>query len=354
MKKKRIVVGMSGGVDSSLTAALLAEQGHEVLGVHMQNWHDKRFIRGCSSWPEDRRDALRVARKLKIPFEVVNFAKQYKERVIEYFFTEYRDGRTPNPDMLCNREIKFGLLLEWAKSKGYEFVATGHYARVEHGRSSRLFKGTDDTKDQSYFLGQLTQSQLGHALFPLGAMKKSQVRAEAAKRGLSVAEKPDSQGLCFVGEIDLRGFLKQRIPAEPGMVTTGAGEVVGEHEGAALYTVGQRRGIGVASGLPMYVTKTDVSRNTVTVGHDRDLYRKTLYTEKPQWAAGRLPKPLWHGRTGSFEVAIRYRMKPQKAKVTAGPEGLKVVFSEAQRGPTPGQFAVLYDGDELLGSAVIR
>ena len=353
--KLKIVVGMSGGVDSSLTAALLAEAGHDVLGVHMQNWHDKRFIRGCSNWPEDRRDALRVAKQVGVPFEVVNFAKEYKEQVIEYFFAEYQAGRTPNPDVLCNREIKFGLLLDWARAKGCDYVATGHYARVEHGtKTSRLLRGVDRRKDQSYFLSQLSQDQLRHALFPLGAMKKTEVRAQAAQRQLAVAEKRDSQGLCFVGEIDLGEFLKQRIPTKPGQVIDTDGVVVGEHDGAAYYTIGQRKGLGVAKGVPVYVTGTDVAKNTVTVGYDRELYQGSVFTERPHWLTGRAPKPLWHGRTGRYQVSIRYRMEPADADVTAAKDGLKIEFATEQRGPTPGQFAVLYDDEELVGSAVIR
>lgn len=342
---------MSGGVDSSLTAALLAEQGYEVLGVHMQNWHDKRFIRGCSNWPEDRKDALRVARQIGIPLQVVNFAKEYKQRVIEYFFTEYQAGRTPNPDVLCNREIKFGMLLEWAKARGYDMIATGHYARVKHGQSaSKLFRGVDRTKDQSYFLSQLSQSQLRSALFPLGDMKKLDVRKEAAKRKLSVSKKPDSQGLCFVGEINLTEFLKQRIPSTPGKVVTRAGEVVGEHEGAAYYTVGQRRGVGVSKSVPMYVLGTDVAKNKVTVGYDRELYQKVMSTELPHWIAGRQPRGL---RDKECLVSIRYRMEPQPARVAVQNGGLAIRFTEEQRGPTPGQFAAIYDGEVLLGSAVI-
>lgn len=348
---RKLVVGLSGGVDSSLSAALLKEQGHEVLGVHMQNWSDPRFLKGCSKYPEDRRDAVRVAKRLGIPFEVVDFEKEYRRIVIDYFYGEYQAGRTPNPDILCNREIKFGLLLDWALDRGYDGVATGHYAQARDGR---LYRGADPAKDQSYFLAQLSRRQLGHAVFPIGHLTKVEVRAEAAKRELPVADKPDSQGLCFVGEIDLAEFLKDRIPARSGAVVTTDGEVVGKHEGAAYYTIGQRRGIGVSKPVPLYVTKTDVTRNTVTVGYDRDLYRKTVYTEPPHWTSGRLPKPLWHGRTGSFDVAIRYRMKAVPAKVRATQDGLKIVFQEAQRGPTPGQFAVLYRGDELAGSAVIR
>lgn len=345
----KIVVGMSGGVDSSLTAALLAEQGHEVLGVHMQNWHDTRFIRGCSNHPQDRKDALRVARRVGIPFEVVNFEKQYKERVIEYFFAEYEAGRTPNPDVLCNREIKFGMLLDWAAEHGYDHVATGHYARVEHGETeSKLLKGIDQTKDQSYFLSQLNQSQLRKALFPIGGMRKIEVRKEAERRELPVADKPDSQGLCFVGQIDLAEFLKTRIPVRPGSVVNAEGEVVGEHDGAAYYTIGQRKGLGVASGVPMYVTSTDVKENTVTLGHDRELYREVVFTEPAHWLAGRAPN------FDRYDVSIRYRMQAAPARVERSDEGLKITFDEEQRGPTPGQFAALYNGDELVGSAVIR
>jgi tRNA-specific 2-thiouridylase len=346
---KKVVVGMSGGVDSSLTAALLAEQGYDVLGVHMQNWHDKRFIRGCSTWPEDRKDALRVARQIGIPFQVVNFAKEYKQRVIEYFFATYQAGRTPNPDILCNREIKFGLLLGWARAHGYDGVATGHYAQAVHGpAASKLLRGVDRTKDQSYFLSQLSQQQLRAALFPLGAMRKTAVRKEAARRNLPVSDKPDSQGLCFVGEINLSAFLKERIPAQPGEVVTRDGEVVGEHEGAAYYTIGQRRGVGVSKAVPMYVVDTDPVKNTVTVGYDRDLYQRVLKTEAPHWLSDSPPD-----ERKRYLVSIRYRMEPQPAKVAVQGTGLTITFDEEQRGPTPGQFAAVYDGEELLGSAVI-
>lgn len=350
--KRKIIVGMSGGVDSSLTAALLQEQGHDVFGVHMQNWHDSRFIKGCSSWPEDRQDALRVARHLGLSFEVVNFQQAYRERVIEYFFSEYQAGRTPNPDMLCNREIKFGMLLDWARERGYDFVATGHYAVVKHDTNgSRLYRGVDTNKDQSYFLAQLRQDQLRHALFPLGKMIKPQVRTEAAKRGLPVADKPDSQGLCFVGEINLTEFLGQRIPAETGPVRTSDGTVVGEHQGAAFYTVGQRRGVGVSKPVPHYVLGTDLATNTVTVGLDRELYHRTVVTEPPHWLSGSAPDGLESNR---LAVSIRYRMRPEPATVKLMRPGLGIRFDEPQRGPTPGQFAALYRDQELLGSAVIR
>ena len=354
--KSKIVVGMSGGVDSSLTAALLAKQGHDVLGVYMENWTDAGVVHGCASWPQDRRDAAAVAKHLKIPFKAVDFEKEYRARVIEYFFAEYSAGRTPNPDVLCNREIKFGVLLEWARKHGYDFVATGHYARIEtptKGGSPKLLRGVDRTKDQSYFLCQLSRQQLERAMFPLGDQTKRWVRAEAARRKLSVAKKPDSQGLCFVGQIDLPEFLQTRIKPQPGDVVTLDGEVLGEHQGAAFYTVGQRRGVGVTRPVPMYVLGTDLERNEVIVGYERELYAEKIETEKPHWVAGRLPRPLWHGRTGRYDVAIRYRMEPAPAKVTAGPKGLQIAFDEAQRGSTPGQFAVLYDGEELVGSAVI-
>lgn len=352
----KIVVGMSGGVDSSLTAALLAEQGHEVLGVYMENWTDAGVVHGCASWPEDRRDAAAVAKHLKIPFKAMDFEKEYRAKVIEYFFKEYSDGRTPNPDVLCNREIKFGVLLEWARQHGYDAVATGHYARIETAATGapKLLRGIDRTKDQSYFLCQLSRDQLEHAMFPLGNKTKKWVRAEAKQRTLPVAEKPDSQGLCFVGQIDVPEFLQTRIDQSPGEVVTPDGEVLGKHRGAAFYTVGQRRGVGIdARPVPMYVLGTDLKRNEVVVGYERDLYANRISTEKPHWVAGRLPKPLWHGRTGRYDVAIRYRMEPAPAKVVNGPHGLEITFDEPQRGPTPGQFAVLYDGEELVGSAVI-
>lgn len=356
MTKERIVVGMSGGVDSSLAASLLAEQGHEVLGVYMENWTDDGVVRGCATWPEDRRDAAAVAKHLGIPFKVINFEKEYREKVIEYFFAEYADGRTPNPDVLCNREIKFGMLLEWATKNGYDAVATGHYARIqgqtlnaERPRSGlvRLLKGIDDTKDQSYFLSQLSREQLKHARFPLGEWKKVDVRKEAKQRKLPVADKPDSQGLCFVGQIDIPEFLGQRIKPKAGEVVTIDGEVIGEHAGAVFYTVGQRRGVGVTKPVPMYVLGTDLERNRVIVGYDRELYANTIRTAKPHWISGAAPQ------SGRFEVMIRYRMQPAPAQVVVKDNGLEITFDEPQRGPTPGQFAVLYNGDELVGSAVI-
>lgn len=343
MRKERIVVGMSGGVDSSLTAALLAEQGHEVLGVYMENWTDDGVLKGCATWPEDRRDAAAVAKHIGIPFKVVNFEQEYKDKVIENFFSEYAAGRTPNPDMLCNREIKFGMLLDWALEQGYDAVATGHYAQTKDGK---LLKGIDGTKDQSYFLSQLSAEQLGRARFPLGAMKKVDVRKEAARRKLPVADKPDSQGLCFVGHIDVPEFLGQRIKPQSGEVVTLDGEVVGQHDGAAYYTVGQRRGVGVSKPVPMYVLGTDLKRNHVIVGYERDLYADTIRTEPAHWV-GDQPK------SGEYEVMIRYRMQPALATVTVTDKGLEITFKEAQRGPTPGQFAVLYDGDQLVGSAAI-
>lgn len=348
--KKKIVVAMSGGVDSSVTAALLAEQGHQVLGVFMENWQDEGVLRGCASWPKDRQDALRVARQLGIVFEVVNFERAYRRKVIDYFFREYAAGRTPNPDILCNRHIKFGLLLDWARQRGYEFLATGHYARIAHRRSGkvRLLRGVDRSKDQSYFLCQLTQRQLGATLFPLGNWRKADVRREAAKRGLPVADKPDSQGLCFVGEVDLGRFLTERISEKPGKVLTTAGEVVGEHHGAAFYTIGQRRGVGISKPVPMYVTATDIKKNTVTVGLDRELYTKHIASKPPHWIGGESSLPA------KFDVGIRHRMEPARAIVKRYCGGLALRFNEPQRGPTPGQFAVLYRGEELVGSAVIK
>lgn len=357
---KRMVVGMSGGVDSSLSAALLKEQGYEVLGVYMQNWSDEKHVHGCASWPKDRQDALAVATRLEIPFLVVNFEKEYKENVIEYFYREYAVGRTPNPDVVCNREIKFGMLLDWARAKGYDGVATGHYARVEHsvhtdqgqslvgGKTSRLFRGKDRTKDQSYFLSQLSKEQLRHAVFPLGSIKKSEVRAEAASRGLPVADKPDSQGLCFVGEINLSDFLGERIPSKPGAVLNQSGETVGTHAGAAYYTVGQRRGVGVSGPVPLYVLNTDIAANTVTVGYDCQLYSSTLQTGPFHAVSGEQPED------GRYLVSIRYRMEPEPASVEFSHEGAIISFDDEQRGVTPGQFAAVYKGEELLGSAIIN
>ncbi|MDP4000187.1 MAG: tRNA 2-thiouridine(34) synthase MnmA [bacterium] len=360
-KPEKILVGMSGGVDSSVAAALLKEQGNEVTGIYMENWTDQRNLKdqgqgqaGCATWPQDRKDALKVAKDLGIPFRTVSFESEYKKTVLDYFFAEYAAGRTPNPDVLCNREIKFGMLLRWAKDHGFDAVATGHYARVERCEDhSHLYKGADPDKDQSYFLSQLSQEQLWNAEFPLGDWKKPDVRRKAQKLGLHVADKPDSQGLCFVGQIDLKGFLEQKIDGEPGDVRTPDGEVVGRHHGAAFYTVGQRRGVGVVKQVPMYVLKTDVETNTVTVGYEKDLYKEKVATEQPHWVIGEEPEELARG-DWRCEVSIRYRMQPAPATVRRTLSGLAIEFDEEQRGPTPGQFAVLYEENELIGSAVIR
>lgn len=344
----KVVVGISGGVDSAVAASLLQRDGHDVLAVHMQNWSDERNLRGCSQWSDDRKDAVAVAAHLGMPLEILNFEKDYQERVMKYFFREYAAGRTPNPDMLCNREIKFGILLDWAMKRGFDAVATGHYARVKtRGDIATLHKGVDTAKDQSYFLSQLSQQQLRHAIFPLGDWVKSEVRSEARRLALPVARKPDSQGLCFVGDLDIAAILKETIPTAAGDVVTPQGAVIGRHEGAALYTVGQRRGVGVSGAVPLYVLKTDVKTNIVTVGHDRDLYTRTVITEKPHWVAEDFG-------SGEFDVSIRYRMEASPAQVTVTASGSEITFDEEQRGPTPGQFAALYSGSELVGSAVIR
>lgn len=354
MKKHgTIFVALSGGVDSAVSAYLLKEQGHELHGVYMENWKKSKLTPHCTT-EEDRRDALRVATHLGIPFTVLNFQKEYEEKVIDYFYREYEAGRTPNPDVMCNKEIKFKALLESVQKLGGSKIATGHYARIhEHDGTLQLLKGSDSNKDQSYFLHTLTQEQLSKTLFPIGELVKTEVRRIAHIAELPVAEKPDSQGICFVGQVDIPTLLRKRIMPKPGPIVTTAGKTVGEHQGLAFYTIGQRQGLGVGgSGIPYYVAKKEIATNTLVVTHgnqDADLSSVTLQASDPHWIAGKNPVfPL------SCEASIRYRQTPQSAVVVADSKGLIVRFLKPQRAVTPGQSVVFYTGEECLGGAVIE
>lgn len=352
----RIVVGMSGGVDSSVAALLLKRAGHEVSGLFMQNWDDDDAESGCRA-DADRKDALAVCAKLGIPFRDANFAAEYRERVFAHFLDEYRAGRTPNPDVLCNREIKFGSFLAAARADGAEKIATGHYARSVHADGQcKLMRAADHGKDQTYFLHALDQDQLGAALFPLGDLHKSEVRRLAAEAGLPVASKKDSTGICFIGERDFRAFLSTYLPARPGELRTPRGSVVGEHAGAMFYTPGQRSGLHIGgraegSGEAWYVVGKDVAANVVYVdqGHDSALLRsRSLTASDAHWIAGAAP-------AAAFECAAmtRYRQPLQACRVTVDGLRCSVEFEEPQRAIAPGQSVVFYRDDECLGGAVI-
>lgn len=352
--KRKIAVAMSGGVDSSVAAALLVAEGHEVIGAFMKNWSDEADpCTGECTWKAERQDALRVATHLGIPFETFDFEAEYRAEVVEYMVREYAAGRTPNPDVMCNKTVKFGLFLERALALGADAVATGHYARVtEDGGTYRLLAGLDTNKDQSYFLHRLDQRQLSRAIFPVGHLPKPEVRRLAREFGLPTAEKKDSQGICFIGKVDLKEFLDAKIPSRQGPIVTVGGNVVGRHRGVAPFTIGQRHGLGIGGGAPYFVVEKDVRRNTVVVAREDDpaaLHAAALVAEDEHWIAGRAPAlPL------QCRVRIRYRQPLQDATVEPSADGLRVTFREPQRAVSPGQFAVFYDaGGECLGGAVI-
>ena len=359
LRRKRVVVGMSGGVDSSVAAWLLKQQGFEVIGVFMKNWEDDDTDDYCTS-RADLVDAASVADVLGIELEAVNFAAEYRERVFAHFLREYEAGRTPNPDVLCNSEIKFSAFLDYALRLGADAIATGHYARVRRAPDDpgrvELCKAVDDTKDQSYFLHRLTQRQLAPVLFPLGEIAKRDVRTIARREGIPTYAKKDSTGICFIGERPFRDFLARYLPRTPGPIVTPEGARVGEHQGLAYYTLGQRQGLGIGgtrdgSAAPWFVAGKDLARNTLLVvqGHDHALlYRRDVEAIDMHWIAGRAPAlPLRAG------AKPRYRMPDAACTLTAADGRQRAVFDAAQWAPTPGQYLVLYDGDVCLGGAVI-
>ena len=352
----KVMLGISGGVDSSVAALLLQQAGHEVEGLFMQNWEEDERSGPCTT-DADRKDAVAVCGRLGIPFHARNFAAEYWDGVFAHFLDEYRAGRTPNPDVLCNREIKFKTFLHEAQALGAEKIATGHYARVDRrdGRY-RLLRAVDAAKDQSYFLHALGQQQLSATLFPLGGIEKPRVRELAREAALPTHAKKDSTGICFIGERDFRSFLAQYIPARPGEMRTPEGERIGEHQGVMYYTLGQRNGLGIggrhgASGEAWFVVGKDVASNVLYVaqgGENHWLHSHRLETEAPSWVAGEGPAP--HFRCAA---RTRYRQSDQACEVTVHADRLEVRFDEPQRAVTPGQSVVLYDGEVCLGGAVI-
>lgn len=355
---KRIIVGMSGGVDSSVAALLLKQQGHDVRGLFMKNWEADDGDEHCSA-AQDLADAAQVCARLDIALHTVNFAREYWERVFEYFLAEYRAGRTPNPDVLCNKEIKFKAFLEHALQLGADLIATGHYARVEQ-RNGRfhLLKARDQNKDQSYFLYTLGQRQLAHTLFPLGDISKPQVRDLAAQTGFDNHAKKDSTGICFIGERNFKNFLSRYLPAQPGAIETTQGQEIGRHDGLMYYTLGQRQGLGIgglrgASDAPWYVVDKDLTRN-VLIATQRDdeprLYSNTLLATDLHWVAGEPPAPPLR-----CHAKVRYRQTDQACTITAIPQhGCHVEFDAPQRAVAPGQSVVFYLGEECLGGGVIE
>lgn len=390
---KRVVVGLSGGVDSSVTALLLKEQGYEVVGMFMRNWHDETVtISNDCPWIDDSNDALLIANQLGIPFQVLDLSVEYKERIVDYMFAEYQAGRTPNPDVLCNREIKFDVFLKAAEQLGADFVATGHYCRKSQDENGnfRLLAGKDPSKDQSYFLCQLSQEQLSKALFPIGELLKSEVRDLAKKYDLVTAEKKDSQGLCFVGKISLPTFLQQQLAPKKGKVIEISsshpqlvayhqipvneeyleelvqnfhfeekeGIQVAEHQGAHYYTIGQRKGLQVGGRpLPSFVIEIDVEHNLVFTGQAEDhlglnKWALKISNNEIHWVNPAFK--LKNGEKLSVDCRIRYRQPLQKATLYKKEDALYVLFEKLQRGITPGQFAAFYLNEELIGSGVIN
>jgi tRNA-uridine 2-sulfurtransferase len=389
----RIVIGLSGGVDSSVAAYLLKEQGHDLIALFMVNWHERvGNITSACTWEEDALIAQMVAKKLDIPFHIVDLSVDYKKRVVDYMFAEYQAGRTPNPDVLCNREIKFDSFLEEALKFDADFVATGHYCRkseieVDGQTIHQLLAGKDPNKDQSYFLCQLNQQQLSKAMFPIGELLKPEVRRIAREQNLPTAERKDSQGICFVGKVDLPTFLQQQLQPKTGNIIEipagfmekkklpeineenyrkicfpfpykpWNGEVIGEHQGAHFYTVGQRKGLNIGGHKePLFVLGTDVQRNIIYVGEGQNhpgLFRKGLFIAANEMHWIRTDLKMQPGEKREFDIRIRYRQPLEKGVIHLKEEGAYFIFENEQRGVTSGQFAAWYTGDELIGSGVI-
>ncbi|RMB63933.1 tRNA 2-thiouridine(34) synthase MnmA [Dokdonia sinensis] len=402
---KRVVVGLSGGVDSSVTAHLLKEQGYEVIGLFMKNWHDDSVtISDECPWLDDSNDAMLVADKLGIPFQTIDLSEQYRERIVDYMFREYEMGRTPNPDVLCNREIKFDVFLKIALSLGADYVATGHYCQkstiIKEGKEiHQLIAGADNNKDQSYFLCQLSQDQLAKTLFPIGHLQKSEVREIAAAQDLITAGKKDSQGLCFIGKVRLPDFLQQKLKAKEGVIievpkervpvlqivgkdnayakldlntisssdlsllaekpvfTKADGKIVGKHQGAHFFTKGQRKGLGVGgTPEPLFVIETDVNENIIYTGQGKDhpgLYRNGLFVKEAEIHWIRKDLELTVSDTMDVKARIRYRQALTPARLHRVENGLYIIFEEPQSAIQEGQFVAWYDGEECLGSGVI-
>lgn len=355
MNGKTVVVGMSGGVDSSVAALLLKQQGYNVIGLYMLNWEEDDINGACTS-ESDYADVQRVCSLLDIPYYSVNFAKQYMDRVFSYFLAEYSAGRTPNPDVLCNREIKFGPFREYALSMGADYIATGHYCGIDHNADGNhyLTKACDQGKDQTYFLNQVTQEQLKNVLFPLSGMPKEEVRRIALENGLATAKKKDSTGICFIGERNFRKFLQTYLPAKPGRIITLDGEDVGEHIGLMYYTLGQRKGLNLGGKKGeegrWFVVSKDIKNNILYVSHgdESPLFTNSCEVKGLNWI-GFKPE-----QTFECTAKFRYRQPEQKVKVTLTEDGAHVDFAEPQRAVTPGQYAVFYDETRCLGGGIIQ
>ncbi|MFY0546425.1 tRNA 2-thiouridine(34) synthase MnmA [Brevibacillus sp. H7] len=356
-EETRVVVGMSGGVDSSVTAYLLKEQGYDVIGIFMKNWDDTDEFGHCTA-EEDFQDVRRVCDQLGIPYYTVNFEKEYMDKVFQYFLDEYKRGRTPNPDVMCNREIKFGELLAKVMDLGADYIATGHYARVEYRDGEyKLLRGADNNKDQTYFLNALGQAQLSKTMFPIGHLTKPQVREIAEKAGLATAKKKDSTGICFIGERNFREFLQNYLPARPGDIETVEGAVIGRHDGLMYYTLGQRQGLGIGggygkSGQPWFVVDKDLERNVLIVAEGSDhprLYSTSLIATDVNWISDNKP-----AATFTCTAKFRYRQPDQGVTVHVREDNtVEVVFDQPQKAVTPGQAVVFYRGDECLGGGTI-
>jgi tRNA-specific 2-thiouridylase len=352
----RVIVGMSGGVDSSVAAALLIQQGWQVEGLFMKNWEEDDGSEYCTA-REDLADAQAVADKLGIHLHKANFAAEYWDGVFEHFLAEYAAGRTPNPDILCNKEIKFRAFLDYAMMLGADYIATGHYARRDEQQPARLLRGLDSNKDQSYFLHAVAGEQLAKTLFPVGELPKPEVRRIASELGLATAAKKDSTGICFIGERRFKDFLQQYLPARPGSIETDAGVVIGEHQGLMYYTLGQRQGIGIggqkdSNESPWYVVGKDMARQVLIIGqgHEHPLMQsRSLYASMIDWVAGEAPQlPL------VCTAKTRYRQADQACTITASGSGYRVTFDELQRAVTPGQSVVFYQDEVCLGGGVIE
>lgn len=360
-QKTKVYLGMSGGVDSAVSAVLLLNQGYDVTGIYMKNWSNEDFgIETDCPWQEDMKDVQQVCEQLGIEFRSYNFEKEYRERVVENFFAEYKAGRTPNPDVLCNSEIKFDSFLSKALSEGADFIATGHYARIQNDDGYKLLKGVDSNKDQSYFLSGLNQFQLSKTIFPVGEFTKPEVRRIAKENNISVAEKKDSQGICFIGDIDVGKFLRSNIAYSPGDIVDADTELkIGSHDGVAFYTIGQREGLKIGGmspdQKPYFVCGKDINLNVLYVVEGNDnpkLFRSSLVLSKINWIAGKINFPK-NGEVVECEISIRYRQKPVKCKIKFSDNTAIVNFENPIRAVSAGQVGVMYLDEVCLGNGVI-
>ncbi len=352
-KDTRVVVGMSGGVDSSVAALLLKQQGYDVIGIFMKNWDDTDENGVCTA-TEDYNDVIRVCNQIGIPYYAVNFEKQYWDKVFTYFLDEYKAGRTPNPDVMCNKEIKFKAFLEHALKLGADYLATGHYAQVAYRDGEyKMLRGLDENKDQTYFLNQLGQEQLEKVMFPIGSINKKKVREIAKEAGLATATKKDSTGICFIGERNFKEFLSNYLPAQPGRMETLEGEMKGKHDGLMYYTIGQRQGLGIGgAGEPWFVIGKNLEKNILYVGQGFDhpaLYSDSIFATDVHWTSA-------DGKNEPFSCTAKFRYRQQDFAVTVHPlenNEARVEFAQPIRAITPGQAVVFYNGDECLGGGTI-